>query len=89
MHKYFIEFLGTLLLIFIIFATNNYLAIGATLAICIFLGGKISGGLFNPAGTIAALYSGRLSRTDFVPYLMAQIAGGLAGYELYKIVKSN
>ena len=33
MNKYLVEFLGTLFLVFVIFATGNYLAIGAALAI--------------------------------------------------------
>ena len=32
MNKYFVEFLGTMFLMFVIFATGNYLAIGAALA---------------------------------------------------------
>ena len=49
MNKYFVEFLGTLFLVFVIFATGNYLAIGAALAVAILLGSAISGGAFNPA----------------------------------------
>ena len=43
MSKLFVEFLGTLFLVFIILATGNYLAIGAALAVAILLGGAISG----------------------------------------------
>ena len=35
-NKYFVEFLGTLFLTYIIFLTGNYLAIGAALAIAVF-----------------------------------------------------
>ena len=86
MNKYFVEFLGTLFLVFVIFATGNYLAIGAALAVAIVLGGAISGGAFNPAVTIALMQAGRLPRSDLVPYILAQIAGGLAGLQLYKMV---
>ncbi len=85
-HKYFVEFLGTMFLIFVVFATGNYLAIGAALSVVIFLGKGSSGGIFNPAGTIAAMYAGRLQHTDLIPYIVAQIAGGVAGYELFKLV---
>ena len=84
-HKYFVEFLGTMFLIFVIFATGNYLAIGTALAIIILVGG----GVFNPAVTIALMYAGRFSRTDLIPYIVAQIAGGLAGFELFKIVMNR
>ena len=86
MNKYLVEFLGTLFLVFIIFATGNYLAIGSALAIAVLLGGAISGGAFNPAVAIALMYSGKLSRSDLIPYIVAEIAGGLAGFELFKII---
>ena len=86
MNKYLVEFLGTLFLVFVIYATGNYLAIGAALAIAIMLGGSISGGVFNPAVAIAQMYSGQLARSDLVPYIVAQVAGALAGYELFKLI---
>jgi aquaporin Z len=85
LNKYIVEFLGTLFLVFVIFATGNYLAIGAALAIAVLLGGAISGGAFNPAVTIALMYAGRLARSDLIPYIIAQVAGALAGYELFKM----
>ena len=85
LNKYIVEFLGTLFLVFVIFATGNYLAIGAALAVAVLLGGAISGGAFNPAVTIALMYAGRLARSDLIPYIIAQVAGALAGYELFKM----
>jgi len=85
LNKYIVEFLGTLFLVFVIFATGNYLAIGAALAIAVLLGGAISGGAFNPAVTIALMYAGRLAHSDLIPYIIAQVAGALAGYELFKM----
>ena len=73
-------------LVFIIFATGNYLAIGAALAAAVLLGGAISGGAFNPAVAIALMYAGKLSRSDLIPYIVAQVAGGLAGYEAFKLI---
>ena len=87
MHKYFVEFLGTLFLVFVIFATGNYLAIGAALAVAILLGGAISGGAFNPAVSIAMMYSGRMPRSDLIPYIVAQIAGALVAFELFKMTR--
>jgi aquaporin Z len=85
MNKYLVEFLGTLLLSFVIFATGNYLAIGAALAVAVLVGGPISGGAFNPAITLALLAAGKLGQNDVIPYIVAQIAGGLAGFELVKV----
>ena len=87
MNKYFVEFLGTLFLVFVIFATGNYLAISAALAIAILLGGTISGAIaYNPAVTIAFMYAGKLPRSDLIPYIVAQVAGALVGFELFKMV---
>jgi len=86
MNKYLVEFLGTLFLVFVIFATGNYLAIGAALAIGIMVGGAISGGAFNPAVAIALVQAGKIPRSDLVPYIVAQIAGALAGFELFKMI---
>ena len=84
LNKYLVEFLGTMFLVFIIFATGNYLAIGAALAIGVFLGGPISGGSFNPAVTLALYHSGKLMKADIIPYIIVEILGGLAGFEAYK-----
>ena len=84
MNKYLVEFLGTMMLSFVIFATGNYLAIGATLALAIFLGGAISGGIFNPAITIAMMFADQISHGDLMPYIIAQIAGGVMGYEVVR-----
>jgi aquaporin Z len=89
MNKYLVEFLGTMLLVFIIFATGNYLAIGAALAVAVLLGGAISGGAFNPAVAIALMYAGKLPRSDLIPYMIAQIAGALAGFEAFRMMMSR
>ena len=89
MNKYLVEFLGTMLLVFIIFATGNYLAIGAALAVDVLLGGAISGGAFNPAVAIALMYAGKLPRSDLIPYIIAQVAGALAGFEAFRMMMSR
>ena len=87
MNKYLVEFLGTLFFLYVILATGNAIAIGAALAIAILVGGPISGGMFNPAVSVMMAAAGKMPRGDVVPYILAQIAGGLAAYELYKRVK--
>jgi len=86
MNKYLVEFLGTLLLVFVILATGNYLAIGAALALAVLLGGAVSGGAFNPAVTLSLLAAGKLSASDVVPYIVVEVAGGLAAFQLYKML---
>jgi aquaporin Z len=84
MNKYLVEFLGTLFLVYIIFATGNWFAIGGALAIGVLLGGKISGGAFNPAVAISLYSAGKLAKSDLLPYIIVEILGGLAGFFLYK-----
>ena len=84
MNKYVVEFLGTLFLMFVIFATGNWAAIGAALAVAAFLGGPISGGAFNPAVAISLFAAGKLSKADLIPYIIVQILGALAAFYLYK-----
>jgi glycerol uptake facilitator-like aquaporin len=86
-NKYLVEFLGTLFFLYIIIATGNALAIGAALALVIYLGGKISGGNFNPAVSVMMAMAGKLPKQDLIGYILAQILGGLAALELYKRFK--
>ena len=94
MNKYLVEFLGTLFFLFVILMSGKIgpselqpVIIGTALAISIFVGGKISGGNFNPAVSVMMAAAGKVSMKDLAPYIIAQIAGGLAALELYKRVK--
>jgi glycerol uptake facilitator-like aquaporin len=84
MNKYLVEFLGTMFLMFVIFATDNWLAIGAALAVAIMLGAAISGGAFNPAVAISFYAAGKLPQADLLPYIIVQILGALAAFYAYK-----
>jgi len=86
MNKYLVEFLGTALLVFVILATNNYLAIGAALAIGVYLGGNISGGAYNPAVAIALMASGKIPGAEVIPYIIAEIMGALVAFEMVKLI---
>ena len=87
MNKFVVEFLGTLFFLYVILATGQPLAIGAALVVAIMLGGKISGGNFNPAVSVMMASAGKLPMHDLLPYVVAQVAGGLAALELYRRVK--
>lgn len=84
MNKYLVEFLGTMFLMYVIFATGNWFAIGAALGIATLLGEPISGGAFNPAVAISLYAAGRLPQSDVLPYIIAQILGALAAFYAYK-----
>jgi aquaporin Z len=87
LNKYLAEFLGTLFFVYIILATGNAIAIGAALAIAVMIAGTISGGHINPAVSIAMVAAGKMSSSDLLPYILAQIAGGMVALELFKRVK--
>ena len=87
LNKYLVEFVGTPFFLFVILASGNALAIGAALAIAIMLGGKISGGNFNPAVSVMMVAAGKLNRSELLPYVIAQVLGGLTALELSKRVK--
>ena len=85
--KLLVEFLGTLFFLYVIVATGSPIAIGAALAIAIMVGGKISGGNFNPAVSIMMFMNGKLSMPELLPYVVAQVAGGLVALQLHKSIK--
>lgn len=84
MYNYLAEFVGAALFIYVILATGNPLAIGATLSLVILLTSKISGGHINPAVSIVMASAGKLPINELIPYCLAQIFGGLTALELYK-----
>jgi len=86
-NKLVAEFLGTMLFLYVILATSDAVAIGLALTAVIFILGKTSGGHFNPAVSVMMAAAGKLNMKDLAPYVVAQVAGGLAALELYKRVK--
>ena len=87
MDKYLVEFFGTMFLVYVILVTGDALAIGAALAVAILVGGKISGGNFNPVVTLIMGATGKQSTNDTFPYIMSQFLGGLVALELTKRIK--
>jgi aquaporin Z len=84
MNKYLVEFLGTMFLMFVIFATGHWASIGAALAIAVLLGGAISGGAYNPAVAVSLYAAGKLPKSDVMPYVIVEILGALAAFYAYK-----
>ena len=87
LNKYLVEFLGTMFFLYVILATGSAIPIGLALTVAIMVGGNISGGNYNPVVSIMMTAAGKLPKKDLVPYIVAQVAGGLAALELYKRVK--
>ena len=86
MNAYLVEFLGTMFFLYVILATGNAIAIGAALAVAILVGGPISGGMFNPAVAVMMTVAGKLDRNKLVPYVLAEVAGGLVALEVFKLI---
>lgn len=57
----------------------NTIPTGAILVVLITILGPVSGAHFNPAVTLAMRLTGRIANGDAVAYIVAQIAGGIAG----------
>ena len=83
-NKYVCEFLGTMFFLYVMVASGKPLAVAAALLVVTIMLGPISGGHFNPAATIMLANAGKLQMNDVLPYILAQVAGGLAALELYK-----
>lgn len=82
-----VEFLGTSLLLgAVAFTTNPMFAIAA-LAIAIGLGGKVSGGHFNPAITAMALASGKIGQNKALMYMLAQFGAAVFVWLISSVVK--
>lgn len=80
------EFLGTFLLIAVIAFIGNPYAIGAALAAAIVLVGGISGGHFNPAVSLWAYISGKISSSTLSGYVIAQGAAALSVFLLKRVL---
>lgn len=61
------------------------LAYGVALMIGIVAFGRVSGAHFNPAVSIGAWLSGRLPGMDVVPYILAQVVGGIVAAGLVRL----
>lgn len=85
--KYLVEFIASTLFIYVILATGNALAIGATLAFVLLLSTNISGGHVNPAVTISLAAYGKFPTNDVLPYCLSQVFGGLVALEIFKRFK--
>ena len=87
MKAYLFEFIATLIFVYIIIATGNCFAIGATLTLLCMVGAKISGCSVTPAVTLALLTSGKLAANHVLPYIGAEVLGALTAVQLHKVLK--
>lgn len=65
------------------------LAFGLTVLTGAYALGPISGGHFNPAVTFGLWAGGRFATPQVAPYVLAQIAGGIAGAAILYVIASG
>ena len=65
------------------------LAFGLTVLTMAYAVGHISGGHFNPAVTFGLFAGGRFAAKDIVPYIIAQVIGGIAAAAVLYMVASG
>lgn len=65
------------------------LAFGLTVLTMAYAVGHISGGHFNPAVTLGLVAGGRFSAKDAIPYIVAQVIGGIAGAAVLYAIASG
>ena len=82
------EFIGTALFLFSITllvhsgSVLTPLAIGVVLMVLVYAFANSSGSHLNPAVTVAILIRGKIPAIEVLPYILAQLAGGLLGAAL-------
>lgn len=101
MKKYVAEFIGTMVLVLLGCGTamlvgcdaaagGGYiltaLAFGLVIVGMAYTVGNVSGCHINPAVSLGCLLAGRMEGKDFVPYVIAQCVGALAGAILLAII---
>jgi glycerol uptake facilitator-like aquaporin len=84
MYNYLAEFFASVLFVYVILATGNPLAIGATLALVILFTNTVSMGYVNPAVAITMAAAGQISSQEMIGFVLSQILGGLTALEIYK-----
>lgn len=65
------------------------LAFGLTVLSMAYAVGHISGGHFNPAVTLGLWSAGRCANGHVLPYILAQVAGGIAGAAVLYLIASG
>jgi aquaporin Z len=87
-NKLIAEFIGTLFLVTAALLGGG-VAAAATLCLCIYAMGHISGGHYNPAVSIGVFLRGRSSQRELIEYLVAQFAGALIAFVIWRIISEG
>jgi len=94
------EVIGTFLLVIGVIGTalftapyNGPLAVALAIGLAVLIGayafGPVSGGHFNPAVTLGVAAAGKLPWRDVLPYIVAQLVGGIAASSLLALIAAT
>jgi len=89
MKRCMIELVGTFYLTMAISLTGNPIAIGLMLMAIICVGGRLSGGHFNPAISLAAFLQKRLDMSQLIKYWISQTIGAFLALCLFMMFTNN
>ena len=90
-----VEFIGTFFLVFTVGMASATagalapLAIGAVLMVMVFAGGHVSGAHYNPAVSTAVLLRGRMTPSEYVLYVITQVAAAIVAAAVVLILGYN
>jgi len=65
------------------------MAFGLTVLTMVYAVGHISGAHFNPAVSVGLWIGGRFDKKDLLPYIAAQVLGGIAGAAVLYVIASG
>lgn len=89
MNKYFIEYLGVLVIVTAKLITEADPMVMAVIYFSVFtMAGKITSGFFTPFGPLAAYLLGRGNVQDMLYNLGSQLAGAVSAILLFKPIKA-
>ncbi len=84
-NKLIAEFIGTLFLVTAALLGGG-VAAGATLCLCIYAMGHISGGHYNPAVSLGVFLRGKMSQKELIEYVCAQFGAALVAWVIWRIM---
>jgi hypothetical protein len=89
MNKYFIEYLGVLVIVTAKLITEADPMVMAIIYFSVFtMAGKITSGYFTPFGPLAMYLLGRGTTGDMLKNLAAQLAGAISAIFMFKPIKA-
>jgi glycerol uptake facilitator-like aquaporin len=83
------EVIGTFVFLSVALLTGNPVLIGAALAGAIAFSASYSGGVLNPAASMALWLKGDLTTTHTAMYMLSQYVGAALAFSYYKLAPKN